>query len=91
ILRNKLKDAQNVVNEQPYYNERKRIVAVVLNDYVLKDAKVFHLPKSIMKEIERVLKGFLWNQGDGEKLKFPGKLFCKPKMKGGLGFKDLGS
>ncbi|GJZ69312.1 RNA-directed DNA polymerase, eukaryota, reverse transcriptase zinc-binding domain protein [Tanacetum coccineum] len=33
ILREKLKDAQNAVNDQPYDNERKRIVAAVLNDY----------------------------------------------------------
>ncbi|GKB10355.1 RNA-directed DNA polymerase, eukaryota, reverse transcriptase zinc-binding domain protein [Tanacetum coccineum] len=33
ILREKLKDAQNTVNDQPYDNERKRIAAVVLNDY----------------------------------------------------------
>nr|GFA25922.1 RNA-directed DNA polymerase, eukaryota, reverse transcriptase zinc-binding domain protein [Tanacetum cinerariifolium] len=33
ILREKLKDAQNAVTDQPYDNERKRIAVDVLNDY----------------------------------------------------------
>ncbi|GKA78875.1 hypothetical protein Tco_0785412 [Tanacetum coccineum] len=48
---------------------------------------------STVEDIERVLKGFLWNQGDMArgKAKIAWKTICKPKMKGGLGFKDLGT
>ncbi|GJY98183.1 RNA-directed DNA polymerase, eukaryota, reverse transcriptase zinc-binding domain protein [Tanacetum coccineum] len=49
----------------------------------------FLLPKSTVKDIERVLKGFLWCQRDlaRGKAKIAWKTLCK---QGGLGFKDLG-
>ncbi|GKC14605.1 RNA-directed DNA polymerase, eukaryota, reverse transcriptase zinc-binding domain protein, partial [Tanacetum coccineum] len=55
-------------------------------------ASVFLLPMSVVKYIERMLKGFLWTQGDMTrgKAKIAWKTICKPKMKGGLGYKDLG-
>ncbi|GKB10357.1 hypothetical protein Tco_0844280 [Tanacetum coccineum] len=43
------------------------------------------------RDIERILKGFLWNQGDVVRGKAAWKTIYKPKIKGGLGFKDLGS
>ncbi|GJR87109.1 RNA-directed DNA polymerase, eukaryota, reverse transcriptase zinc-binding domain protein [Tanacetum coccineum] len=46
------------------YAGRVQLIAYVLSSMHIYRASVFHLPKSIMKEIERVLKGFLWNQGD---------------------------
>ncbi|GJV14256.1 RNA-directed DNA polymerase, eukaryota, reverse transcriptase zinc-binding domain protein [Tanacetum coccineum] len=49
-------------------------------------ASVFLLPKSIMKDIESVLKGFLWCQGDlaREKAKIAWKTLCKPKCQESL-------
>ncbi|GJV34890.1 RNA-directed DNA polymerase, eukaryota, reverse transcriptase zinc-binding domain protein [Tanacetum coccineum] len=50
------------------------------------------LSRENLKDIERVLKGFLWCQGDlaKGKAKITWKTLCKPKCQGGLGFKDLG-
>ncbi|GKE10717.1 RNA-directed DNA polymerase, eukaryota, reverse transcriptase zinc-binding domain protein [Tanacetum coccineum] len=46
---------------------------------------------SLIKEIDKVLKGFLWNQGDSckGKAKIAWKVVCRPKNQGGLGFKPL--
>ncbi|GJW45512.1 RNA-directed DNA polymerase, eukaryota, reverse transcriptase zinc-binding domain protein [Tanacetum coccineum] len=45
-----------------------------------------------VKDIERILKAFLWCQGDltRGKAKIAWKTLCKPKSQGGLGFKELG-
>ena len=54
-------------------------------------SSVFLLPKAIVKEIDKLLKGFLWCQGDLSKgkAKVAWKSICKPKKEGGLGLKDL--
>nr|GEV95370.1 60S ribosomal protein L18-2 [Tanacetum cinerariifolium] len=53
---------------------------------------VFILPKMIIKEIDKLLKGFLWNQGESSsgKAKVSRQQVCQPKNQGGLGLKDLG-
>ncbi|GJX56334.1 probable L-cysteine desulfhydrase, chloroplastic [Tanacetum coccineum] len=75
------------------YAGRVQLIAYVLSSMHIYWALVFLFPKTTVKDIERVLKGFLWNQGDvvRGKAKIAWKTICKPKMKGGLGFKDLGS
>ncbi|GJT20553.1 RNA-directed DNA polymerase, eukaryota, reverse transcriptase zinc-binding domain protein [Tanacetum coccineum] len=46
------------------YAGRVQLIASVLSSMHIYWASVFLLPKSNVKDIERVLKGFLWNQGD---------------------------
>nr|GEW17740.1 RNA-directed DNA polymerase, eukaryota, reverse transcriptase zinc-binding domain protein [Tanacetum cinerariifolium] len=50
------------------------------------------LPSLVIKDINRLLKGFLWNQGELSKgkAKVAWKDIYKPKSQGGLGLKDLG-
>ncbi|GJZ33992.1 RNA-directed DNA polymerase, eukaryota, reverse transcriptase zinc-binding domain protein [Tanacetum coccineum] len=54
-------------------------------------ASMFILPKSVIKDINKLLKGFLWCQGNLSKgkAKVAWKQVCKPKDEGGLGIKDL--
>lgn len=47
----------------------------------------FFLPRKIIKEIERILKGFLW--GSTRKAKIKWSTICQPKERGGLGIHDL--
>nr|GEZ83355.1 RNA-directed DNA polymerase, eukaryota, reverse transcriptase zinc-binding domain protein [Tanacetum cinerariifolium] len=53
----------------------------------LTPASVFLISKTTMKDIEKVLKGFLWSQED---LKKGVAKVCAPKSEGGLGLKRLG-
>ncbi|GJR15370.1 RNA-directed DNA polymerase, eukaryota, reverse transcriptase zinc-binding domain protein [Tanacetum coccineum] len=52
---------------------------------------VFLLPKSVINEIEKLFKRFLWNNGDSSKgkAKVAWMDVCKPKDQGGLCFKSL--
>ena len=54
-------------------------------------ASIFIIPKTVVKEIDKVLKGFLWNQGELTKgrAKVAWKQACLPKLQGGLGLRDL--
>ncbi|GJZ48772.1 RNA-directed DNA polymerase, eukaryota, reverse transcriptase zinc-binding domain protein [Tanacetum coccineum] len=54
-------------------------------------ASVFKLPKAVIKDIERIFKGFLWNRGELQKGKdkVSWKNVCQPKKYGGLGFNPL--
>ena len=54
-------------------------------------ASVFILPRTVVKEINKLLKGFLWCQGEitKGKAKISWEQICKPKDHGGLGIKDL--
>nr|XP_043620341.1 uncharacterized protein LOC122592208 [Erigeron canadensis] len=49
------------------------------------------LPSTVFKELEKLLKGFLWNRGDSTvgKAKVAWKNVCKPKEQGGLDIKDM--
>ncbi|GJR73274.1 RNA-directed DNA polymerase, eukaryota, reverse transcriptase zinc-binding domain protein [Tanacetum coccineum] len=55
-------------------------------------ASIFLLSKQVIYEINKILKGFLWCQGEltRGKAKVSWKNVCKPKDQGGLGIKDLG-
>ncbi|GKB98576.1 hypothetical protein Tco_0984713 [Tanacetum coccineum] len=52
---------------------------------------VFLLLKTVINDINRIMKNFLWNQSDDSKgkAKVAWKAVCKPKNQGGLGLKDL--
>nr|GEZ31441.1 RNA-directed DNA polymerase, eukaryota, reverse transcriptase zinc-binding domain protein [Tanacetum cinerariifolium] len=77
------------------YNEAVKdvlmLIAAVLESISVYWASVFKLPKTIVKEINGVLKRFLWSNGDTAKgrAKVAWKRICKPKEQGGLGIKDL--
>ncbi|GKC39954.1 RNA-directed DNA polymerase, eukaryota, reverse transcriptase zinc-binding domain protein [Tanacetum coccineum] len=78
-------------NKALSYTGRMQLIASVLSSMQVYWASVFLLPKSTIKDIERILKGLLWCQGDlaRGKAKIAWKTLCKPKHQGGLGFKDL--
>ncbi|GJU30427.1 RNA-directed DNA polymerase, eukaryota, reverse transcriptase zinc-binding domain protein [Tanacetum coccineum] len=52
---------------------------------------VFLLPKSVVKDINRIMKNSLWSHTDESKgkAKIAWKSVCKPKSQGGLRLKDL--
>nr|GEX44777.1 hypothetical protein [Tanacetum cinerariifolium] len=54
-------------------------------------ASVFLLSKNVIYEINKLLKGFLWRQGEltKGKAKISWDSICKPKEQGGLEIKDL--
>ncbi|GJR29867.1 hypothetical protein Tco_1106099 [Tanacetum coccineum] len=55
-------------------------------------ASVLLILKTVVKEIDRILKKFLWSHGSVKKgkLKIAWKIVCTPKCEGGLGLKQLG-
>ncbi|GJX34219.1 RNA-directed DNA polymerase, eukaryota, reverse transcriptase zinc-binding domain protein [Tanacetum coccineum] len=73
------------------YAGRLQLIASVLSAMHLYWAQVFLLPKDTIYEIEKDMKGFLWNQGVLEKgkAKVSWKTICSPKNTGGLGLKPL--
>ncbi|GJU68574.1 RNA-directed DNA polymerase, eukaryota, reverse transcriptase zinc-binding domain protein [Tanacetum coccineum] len=79
-------------NKTLSYAGRLQLIASVLASMHIYWASVFLIPKSTVKDIEKVLKGFLWSQGDLKKgaAKIAWKIVCTPKNKGGLGIKSLG-
>ncbi|GKC15340.1 RNA-directed DNA polymerase, eukaryota, reverse transcriptase zinc-binding domain protein [Tanacetum coccineum] len=60
-------------------------ICIDLNSYL------FILPKSVVKDIDKVLKGFLWCKGELRrgKAKVSWTNICKPKSQGGLGLKPF--
>ncbi|GKC93257.1 hypothetical protein Tco_1158699 [Tanacetum coccineum] len=55
-------------------------------------ATVFFLPKTVIKDIDSILKSFLWSQWEKiqGKVRIAWKDVCKSKKSGGLGLKPLG-
>ncbi|GJV14338.1 RNA-directed DNA polymerase, eukaryota, reverse transcriptase zinc-binding domain protein [Tanacetum coccineum] len=54
-------------------------------------ASVYLLPTTVINDLEKLFKRFLWNAGDSVKGKarVSWKVVCKPKDQGGLGIKSL--
>nr|GEX68190.1 zf-RVT domain-containing protein [Tanacetum cinerariifolium] len=73
------------------YAGRLQLVASILASMQVYWASVFILPRTVVKDIDRLLKGFLWCQGDlsKRKPKVAWKQICRPKNEGGLGIKNL--
>ncbi|GJW99860.1 hypothetical protein Tco_0183774 [Tanacetum coccineum] len=88
-IRNKI---LNWKNKCLSYTGRLLLIASVLESIHVYWAFVFLLPKTVIKDINKLLKGFLWNQGELSrgKAKVAWKTICRPKSQGGLGLKDLG-
>ncbi|GJX64450.1 hypothetical protein Tco_0298793 [Tanacetum coccineum] len=87
-IKNKI---QNWKNKYLSYAGRLQLIVVVLESIHVYWASVFLLPATIIKEINRLLKNFLWNQSektDG-KAKVAWSSICRPKDQGGLGLKNL--
>ncbi|GKB30917.1 RNA-directed DNA polymerase, eukaryota, reverse transcriptase zinc-binding domain protein, partial [Tanacetum coccineum] len=82
---------KNWKNRSLSYAGRLQLIAAVLESLHVYWASVFLIPATIIKEINKLLKWFLWNQGDTakEKAKVAWKEVCKPKDEGGLGLKNL--
>ncbi|GJY16874.1 RNA-directed DNA polymerase, eukaryota, reverse transcriptase zinc-binding domain protein [Tanacetum coccineum] len=73
------------------YAGRILLISAVLESTSVYWASVFKLPKTVIKEINGILKRFLWSNGDSAKgkAKVAWKHVCKPKEYGSLGLKDL--
>ncbi|GJT71235.1 RNA-directed DNA polymerase, eukaryota, reverse transcriptase zinc-binding domain protein [Tanacetum coccineum] len=97
-----VKDCQNLVDKIKgrtedwkckylSYAGRLMLIATVLESMSMYWASVFKLPKTVIKEINGILKRFLWSNGDTAKgrAKLSWKQVCKPKEFGGLGIKNL--
>ncbi|GKD10711.1 RNA-directed DNA polymerase, eukaryota, reverse transcriptase zinc-binding domain protein [Tanacetum coccineum] len=83
-IRSKVK---NWKNKSLFYAGRLQLIAVVLESIHVYWASVFLLPVTIINEINKMLKGFLWNQGDSAKgkAKYHGKTFADLRLKSYMG------
>ncbi|GJW02174.1 RNA-directed DNA polymerase, eukaryota, reverse transcriptase zinc-binding domain protein [Tanacetum coccineum] len=81
----------NWKNKSLSYAGRLQLIAAILSSMQIYWAAVFLLPKQVIYEINKMLKGFLWCQGDltKGKAKVSWDAICKPKDQGGLGLKNL--
>lgn len=76
----------NWKNRMLSYAGRLQLIVSILFSMHVYWASVFLLPKLVISDINKILKGFLWCQG---KAKIAWKQVCKPKVEGGVGIKDL--
>ncbi|GJY29441.1 RNA-directed DNA polymerase, eukaryota, reverse transcriptase zinc-binding domain protein [Tanacetum coccineum] len=78
-------------NKSLSYARRAQLIASVLGSMQVYWGSVFLLPKTIVNDIEKLFKRFLWNNGDSckGKAKVAWLDVCKPNDQGGLGFKPL--
>ncbi|GJT80580.1 RNA-directed DNA polymerase, eukaryota, reverse transcriptase zinc-binding domain protein [Tanacetum coccineum] len=78
-------------NKSLSYAGRAQLIASVLASIQVYWASVFRLPKAVSKDIEKIFKSFLWNNGESinGKAKVSWKDVCQPKENGGLGFKPI--
>lgn len=70
---------------------RLQLVISVLSSTHVFWSSVFILPIAVTKEIEKLLRGFLWSQGELKpgRSKVAWKNVCLPKSEGGLGIRSL--
>ena len=89
-VKNKVEDWKN---RYLSYAGRLQLIASVLSSLNTYWAAVFLIPKTVIKDIDRVLKGFLWCKGELRKgsAKVAWSSVCSPKNEGGLGLRMLGN
>ncbi|GJZ41493.1 RNA-directed DNA polymerase, eukaryota, reverse transcriptase zinc-binding domain protein [Tanacetum coccineum] len=82
----------NWKNKYLSYAGRLQLIASVLSSLNVYWAGVFLIPKTVIKEIDKVLKGFLWCKGEIKRgmAKVDRKTVCSPKSQGGLGLRLFG-
>ncbi|GJX84964.1 RNA-directed DNA polymerase, eukaryota, reverse transcriptase zinc-binding domain protein [Tanacetum coccineum] len=73
------------------YAGRLQLISSILESIHVYWASVFLLPQGVIKDINKILKGFLWSQGELSKGKanVAWRNICSPKNQGGFGLKDL--
>ncbi|GKC24530.1 RNA-directed DNA polymerase, eukaryota, reverse transcriptase zinc-binding domain protein [Tanacetum coccineum] len=92
----KIEDKQAILECVPFKVEQLSVklllIASVLESIHVYWDSVLLLPKAVTEDINKLLKGFLWNQGELSrgKEKIAWKNIYRPKSQGGLGLKDLG-
>ncbi|GJZ59819.1 RNA-directed DNA polymerase, eukaryota, reverse transcriptase zinc-binding domain protein [Tanacetum coccineum] len=64
-------------NKSLSYAGRAQLIAFVLTSIQVYWASIFKLPKTVMKDIEKLFKGFLWCHGDLQKGKAKDSLWVK--------------
>ncbi|GJY62450.1 putative RNA-directed DNA polymerase [Tanacetum coccineum] len=69
---------------------RTQLIRSVLGSMHVYWASVFILPSSLMHDLEQVIRGFLWCQGEMKrgKAKVAWEVVCLPKKEGGLGIRS---
>nr|GEW25763.1 RNA-directed DNA polymerase, eukaryota, reverse transcriptase zinc-binding domain protein [Tanacetum cinerariifolium] len=74
----------NWKNKMLAYARRLQLIASVLSAIYVYWASVFMLPKTVIKDIDKILKGFPWNQGDLKRgsAKVSWKVVCGFKSQG---------
>ncbi|GKB19726.1 sodium/hydrogen exchanger 6 [Tanacetum coccineum] len=74
-----------------FCNVPNAIKASILNSMQLRKASVFILPTRIVHDLEQLMRGFLWCQGEIKKAmaKVAWDSVCLPKLKGGLGIRRI--
>ncbi|GJT95362.1 RNA-directed DNA polymerase, eukaryota, reverse transcriptase zinc-binding domain protein [Tanacetum coccineum] len=78
-------------NKTLSYAGRIQLLASVLSSMQIYWASVYLLPLSVIKDLDKLFKKFLWNSGDSAqgKARVAWKMVCRPKTQGGLGIKPL--
>nr|KAJ0221413.1 hypothetical protein LSAT_V11C200101220 [Lactuca sativa] len=73
------------------YSGRLQLISSVLFSFPVYWASSMLIPMSVIKEIEKMMKNFLWNHDESKKgrAKVAWSAICKPVANGGLGLRSL--
>lgn len=87
-LSNRIKDWRN---KSLSFAGRLQLIQLVLSSMHVYWASIFILPSSIVQDLEQLMRGFLWNYGNGArgKSKVAWDVVCLPNHEGGLGIRRI--